>query len=45
MRGGTGACGISDSHLKAISPLKEIIVNIYEEPASCDLREKVRACG
>ena len=30
---------------KAISSLKEIIVNVYDEPLSCDLREKIRGYG
>jgi hypothetical protein len=34
-----------DARFKAISSLKEIIVNVYDEPPSCDLREKMRGCG
>jgi hypothetical protein len=34
-----------DARFKAISSLKEIIVNVYDEPLSCDLREKMRGCG
>jgi hypothetical protein len=34
-----------DAPFKAISSLKEIIVNVYDEPLSCDLREEMRGCG
>ena len=34
-----------DARFKAISSLKEIIVNVYDEPISCDLREEMRGCG
>jgi hypothetical protein len=36
------ALGLVDARFKAISLLKEIIVNVYNEPISCDLREEVR---
>lgn len=31
-----------DARFKAISSLKEIIVNVCDEPISCDLREEMR---
>ena len=34
-----------DARFKAISSLKEIIVNVYDEPLSCNLREMMRGCG
>jgi hypothetical protein len=34
-----------DARFKAISSLKEIIVNVYDEPISCDLREEMHGCG
>jgi hypothetical protein len=39
------ALALVDARFKAISSLKEIIVNVYDEPLSCDLREKMRGCG
>ena len=34
-----------DARFKTISSLKEIIINIYDEPLNCDLKEKIRGCG
>jgi len=34
-----------DTRFKAISSLKEVIVNIYNKSLSCDLKEKMRSCG
>jgi hypothetical protein len=34
-----------DTRFKAISSLKEVIVNVYDESLSCDLREKMCSCG
>lgn len=34
-----------DARFKAISSLKEIIVNMYDKPLNCDLREEIRDCG
>jgi hypothetical protein len=34
-----------DTRFKAISLLKEIIINVYNEPISYNLREKMRGCG
>jgi hypothetical protein len=39
------ALALVDARFKAISSLKEIIVNVYDEPLSCDLREEMRGCG
>jgi hypothetical protein len=39
------ALALVDARFKAISSLKEIIVNVYDEPPSCDLRKKMRSCG
>jgi hypothetical protein len=39
------ALPLVDARFKAISSLKEIIVNVYDAPLSCDLREKMRSCG
>ena len=39
------ALALVDARFKAISSLKEIIVNVYNEPPSFDLREKIRGCG
>jgi len=39
------ALALVDARFKAILSLKEIIDNVYDEPLSCDLREKMRGCG
>jgi hypothetical protein len=39
------ALALVDARFKAISSLKEIIVNVYDEPLSCDLREEMPSCG
>lgn len=41
----TAALALVDARFKAISSLKEIIVNVYDDPLSCDLREQMRGCG
>lgn len=33
------------SHFKAISSLEEVIVNVYDESPSYDLRKRIRGCG
>jgi hypothetical protein len=39
------ALALVDARFKAISSLKEIIVNVYDEPISCDLRKEMHGCG
>ncbi|KAH8745242.1 hypothetical protein BGZ57DRAFT_707943, partial [Hyaloscypha finlandica] len=39
------ALALVDVRFKAIPSLKEIIVNVHDEPLSCDLREEMRGCG
>lgn len=44
-RAAAEALALVDARFKAISLLKEIIVNVYDEPPSYDLRKKMRSCG
>ena len=39
------ALALVDARFKAILSLKGIIVNVYDEPISCDLWEEMRGCG
>jgi hypothetical protein len=39
------ALSLVGARFKAISLLKEIIVNVYDRPLSCNLREEMRDCG
>jgi hypothetical protein len=39
------ALALVDARFKAISSLKEIIVNAYDESPSDNLRKKIRGCG
>ncbi|OCK94777.1 uncharacterized protein K441DRAFT_659674 [Cenococcum geophilum 1.58] len=41
-RAATEALALVDARFKAISPLEEVIVNVYGEPPSDDLRKKIR---
>jgi hypothetical protein len=38
----TKVLALVDAHFKAISSLKEVIVNVYDEPPNDDLRKKIR---
>jgi hypothetical protein len=44
-RAAAEALALVDTRFKAISSLKEIIVNVYDETPSLDLRDKMRGCG
>ena len=39
------ALALADSHFRAVSSLKDVIVNVYDEGPSFDLREKMRGLG
>lgn len=44
-RAAAEALALVDTRFKAISSLKEIIANVYDEIPSLDLRDKMRSCG